>query len=276
MKTIVAHISTDLDAVASAWLVFRFLPGWKDASFKFVPAGKTLNDRLPDEDPDIIHVDTGLGRFDHHQIASDKLSATKRVFDHLVKQKHINKKDEESLSRIVDFVTFIDHFGEVRFHDPASDVYDFSLYRLIEGLKLTGKKDEEVMRHTFETLDGVLELFKKKVNAEREIKSGFIFESRWGKALGLETQNDETIKMALKQGYRVVVKRNPKTHFIRIKTLPEKDIDLTPISEEILKLDPKASWFLHAGKHMLLNGSSKSPDSKPSALPLKKVIEILR
>lgn len=276
MKTIVSHVSTDLDAVASSWLITRYLPGWKDASFKFVPAGKTLGDKSPDEDPNIAHVDTGRGRFDHHQFASDKLSATKRVYDYLLEKKHLKKSDQDALGRIADFATMIDHFGEVYFPNPTSDLYDFSLYRLIEGLKNIGKRDEEIMRHVFVELDGVLELLKKKINAEKEIERGFVFQNKWGKALAVETQNEETMKMALKQGFRTVVKRNPSTHFIRIKTLPDKDIDLTAVYKEILKVDAKATWFLHAGKHMLLNGSSKSPDAKPSSLTLKKVIEILR
>ncbi len=276
MKTVVSHISTDLDAVTSAWLIVRFLPGWKDAAFNFVSAGKTLNDMEPDADPDIIHVDTGRGKFDHHQFSSDKLCAAKVVFDYLVKHKHIKKTDEEGLARIADFTTMIDHFGEVHFPNPDSDLYDFSLYRLIEGLKSIGEKDENIMNRIFPVLDGVLELFKKKLNAEEEIKAGFIFESRFGRALAMETQNEETMKLALKRGFKVVVKKNPKTGFIRIKTLPDKDIDLTPIHKKILSLDSKATWFLHSGKHMLLNGSSKSPDAKASSLDLKRVIEILR
>ena len=276
MKTLVSHFSTDLDAVASSWLITRYLPDWNNPSFKFVSAGKTLDDKLPDEDPNIIHVDTGLGRFDHHQFASDKLSATKRVYDYLLEKQYVKRYDQDALGRIADFATMIDHFGEVHFPDPTSDLYDFSLYRLIEGMKAIGKKDEEIMQHGFILLDGVLELFKKKINAEEEIKGGFIFENKWGKAIALDTQNEETMKMALKQGYRTVAKRNPKTHFIRIKTLPDKDIDLTPVHEEILKADPKDTWFLHSGKHMLLNGSSKSLDSKASSLTLKKVIEILQ
>lgn len=276
MKTIVAHISTDLDAITSAWQIVRYVPDWNNPSFKFVPAGKTLDGKNPDADPNIIHVDTGLGKFDHHQFSSDKLSATKLVFDYIMKKDYVKKSDHEALSRIVDFATLIDHFGEVNFPDPSADLYDFSLYRLIEGLKSTGMKDEEVMKHVFVILDGLLDLFKKKINAEQEVKNGFIFQSRWGKALAMETQNEETMKLALKQGYRVVVRRNPKTSFLRIKTLPEKDIDLTSAYEKILELDPKATWFLHAGKHMLLNGSSKNPEANPSVLTLKKVIEILR
>src|SRR3989338_2555033 len=241
MKTIVPHVSVDLDAVTSSWLVVRYMPGWTEAGFNFVPAGTTLNGADPDEDLNIIHVDTGLGKFDHHQFADNKLSATKRVFDYLQEKSYVKKTDLPALSRIVEFVTLIDNFGEVYFPDPTSDIYDFSLYQLTEGLKQLGKKDEEVVRIMFTLLDATLELFKKKINAEDEVKKGYIFKTKWGKSLALETQNE---------------------------------IDLTPVHEEIVKKDPSATWFLHSSKHMLLNGSSKNPTAVASNLPLKKVVEI--
>ncbi len=81
-KLIVTHMSPDLDAISSSWLIKRYLPEWESADHDFVPAGQTLNGMQPDSDPNVIHVDTGLGRFDHHQL-SEKSSATKRVFDYL-------------------------------------------------------------------------------------------------------------------------------------------------------------------------------------------------
>ncbi|OGK18316.1 hypothetical protein A3G67_03410 [Candidatus Roizmanbacteria bacterium RIFCSPLOWO2_12_FULL_40_12] len=276
MKTIVPHVSVDLDAVTSSWLVVRYMPGWTEAGFNFVPAGTTLNGADPDEDLNIIHVDTGLGKFDHHQFADNKLSATKRVFDYLQEKSYVKKTDLPALSRIVEFVTLIDNFGEVYFPDPTSDIYDFSLYQLTEGLKQLGKKDEEVVRIMFTLLDATLELFKKKINAEDEVKKGYIFKTKWGKSLALETQNEEALKYALKQGYKIVARRNPKKGFVRIKSAPEKEIDLTPVHEEIVKKDPSATWFLHSSKHMLLNGSSKNPTAVASNLPLKKVVEILQ
>ncbi len=268
-------MSVDLDATASAWLLKRYMPGCSDATYQFVPAGKTLEGKPADSDPNVLHVDTGMGLFDHHQFADTSLSATKRVFDYLIEKNLLKEREIDPLLRIVNFVTLIDHFGEVYFPDPTSDLYDFSLFQLTEALKSVGKKDEEICEYMFTALDGILELFKKKINAESEVKLGFVFENKWGKALAVETQNEDTMKLAMKQGFRTVIKRNPKTGAIRIKTLPEKDIDLTEAYEKIIKLDPDATWFLHVGKHMLLNGSSKDPNSKPSSLTLKKVIEIL-
>lgn len=277
-KTVVTHISPDLDAVTSSWLIKRFMPNWSDAQMQFVPAGKTLGDKDPDVDPDIIHVDTGLGKFDHHQFEDPdkKHCATERVFSYLLEENVLKPQEAEALSRMVRFVTATDHFGEIYLPDPLSDVYDFGLHQVLEGFKLTGQKDQETCEIGFKCLDAIFQIFKQKVAAEEDIKKGYIFQCKWGQALAMETRNEESLKIALKSGYRVVTKKNPDQGNIRIKSHPVKDIDLTPLYEKVKKLDPKATWYFHPSKHMLLNSSAKRPDSVPSSLPLKKVIEIIK
>ncbi|NTW02983.1 MAG: hypothetical protein HGA19_17160, partial [Oscillochloris sp.] len=60
------------------WIMIRFGEA-KDADIQFVPAGCTLNNQPADADPDIVHVDTGGGRFDHHHSADHTLSAAELV-----------------------------------------------------------------------------------------------------------------------------------------------------------------------------------------------------
>ena len=61
-------------------------PGWDKAEVKFVPAGKTLNSNPPDVDPEIIHVDTGLGKFDHHTTGDKSVCAAVKVLGRLKKR----------------------------------------------------------------------------------------------------------------------------------------------------------------------------------------------
>lgn len=276
MKIIVAHLSVDLDAISSAWLLKKYRPGWKDAQLKFVPAGSTLDNKPVDENPDIAHIDTGLGMFDHHQIEDRNLCAAKRVFDFLVKEKHIKSHDLEPLSRMVDFIVQIDNFKELFFPNPTSDIYEFSLHQVIEGLKGVIADDKERCELGFKLLDGVLQIFKNKIRAEAEIQQGLIFQSRWGKSLGIETRNEEALRFALLSGYELVARKDPERGNVRIKTKPGEKLDLTPLYNKLKEADPKATWFLHISKNMLLNGSSKNPDSIPSSLPLQRVIEIIK
>src|SRR3989344_1339917 len=74
-------------------------------------------------------------------------------------------------------------------------------------------------------------------------------------------------------GFVVVVRKDPKKGYLRIKSLPRADIDLTALYDRLKKDEPEATWFLHASRHMVLNGSSKNPDMKPSRRPLHEFIE---
>lgn len=276
MKTIVTHISVDLDAVSSAWLVKRNMPGWEEAELKFVNAGETLNNKAPDENPEIIHVDTGLGQFDHHQEKNFDMSAAKKVFNYLDKKNYLKAYDREALSRMVDLIAKIDNFQEIHFPNPDADIYDFAIHQIITGLRPVTQDDTERCEIMFKILDGTLQVFKNKVRAEKEIKNAFTFNSKFGKTFAIESPNEETIKLAQKQGYEMVIRKDLKLGFVRIKTIPSEKLDLTPVYEKVKELDPKADWFLHVSKNMLLNGSSKKPNVTPSKLSLNKLIDIIR
>lgn len=278
MKTIVTHISVDLDAVASSWLVARYMPGFADAEIKHVSAGNTLNDQKPDADPDIVHVDTGMGQFDHHQLndPQKQFCATRRVFDHLKAHGNLRQNEVPALEAMVSHITSIDHFGELYFPEPQHIRYNFGLDQIFDGFKANRMEDAEAIAIGFKCLDAILVIVKQKLNAEDDIQKGYIFDTKWGKALAMETKNEEAVKQALKAGYKLVIRRNPDYGHIRIKTWPITAIDLTPVYEGIIKKDPKATWYLHPSKNMLLNGSNKRPDSVASSMTLPQVIEIIR
>lgn len=275
MKTIVTHISPDLDAIASSWLLKRYLPEWDSAEHAFVPAGETYEGKAPDVDLEILHVDTGMGRFDHHQL-SERSSATKRVFDYLSEEGYIKEKDLEALEQMVTFITDIDNFGEVHFPDPTDVRYAFCLHEFIYPLRSKCSSDTELMSLVMLILDSILYTEKNNLRAEDEIKEGVVLTTHWGKTLVMETKNEAAVKYALKKGFEMVVRRDPETSTIRIKTQPSKKYDLTSLHTQIVKVDPDATWFLHASKNMLLNGSAKNPNSRPSSLSLHRLIEILK
>src|SRR3989339_1696228 len=275
MKTIVTHLSPDLDAIASVWLIKKYFPDWNNAQIKFVPSGTTLDDQLPDSDKNIIHVDTGMGKFDHHQ-TNDYTSATKLVYKYLVGRDLIEEKEIKSLEKIVDYVNSTDHFAEVFYSEPDADRYDFMIRQLVDGLKVINREETALIDIIFQLLEAVLVVFKNKVNAEEEIKKGFVFRSYLGKSLAIETKNEETVKLALKKGFSLVIRRHPEVGFTRIKTLPDAKSSLKPVYEKIIKIDKKGSWFFHISGHMLLNGSSGNPKLIPTPLSLNKIIEIIK
>jgi hypothetical protein len=308
MKVVVTHKACDLDAVASTWIIKRFLPGWENSETRFVPAGTKLAGKYiktgdiiekvafdNGNEAEVIHVDTGLTPLDHHQTRDDNTCATSLSFEYVLSKNGSLSKDEnkkKALSKIVDFVIDDDHFQEVFYQDPTNDIYDFTVVGLIHGIKLLYPKDDtSCLAFGMDVMDAVYHYFENKVWAEEEIKDkGIEFNTRWGKALAVESLNDTVLKLGQSQGFVITVRKDPSTGNVRIKARPKRrsgkkysngvfedvDVDLTSIYNKLKKMDPDATWFLHVSGRMLLNGSSKNPEMKGSNLTLSEVVEVLQ
>jgi hypothetical protein len=275
MKTIVTHISPDLDAISSIWLIHRFMRGWSNAEVKLVPAGTTLDSKAPDIDPNIIHVDTGFGNFDHHQNNEDTCAA-KKVFLHLKNEKTFRPNQVEPVERMIDVVNEIDHFREVFLDEADKDIYDINIVNIIEGMRNQVESPDELITLTENMLDGLQQIFSNKVNAEKEIKNGFIFKSKWGKTLATVTDNEEVVRLAQKKGFSMVIRKNGKNGYLRVKTLPLKKLNLEKLFNILKEKDPKAFWFFHSSGNMILNGSAKNPNTVATKLSLNEVVEIVK
>lgn len=272
MKTIVTHIGPDLDAIAAVWLVKTFFLGWSEANIAFVPAGTTLQGQPPDSTEDVLHVDTGFGKYDHHQTDADTC-ATKLVYEIVRKQ----RGPDPAMERLVSQINDIDHFREVYYPQPTSDVWELSIVSVIDGWRIIyGDNPLKYINLGFEMLDGVYKTFQNKIWAEKEIsEKGQEFMTRWGKALAIETGNSEASHLAQKMGYVLVLKRDPKKGYVSVKSLPTPEMDLTQLYEVLRKNEPEATWFLHASRNMVLNGSSKNPDMKPSNKSFTELVKLL-
>lgn len=298
MKIIVTHTSPDWDAITSVWLLKRFLSGWQHAQVEFVPAGNKLRNQEPrvmnhDEEPvemfgedEVIHVDTGLTPLDHHQTQDTDVSAASRTWDYVRSQiehdgNKLTPEHKEAVSRIVKVVVDTDHFKEVFWKDAVEDYQEFSLLGLLDGLKqIKPNQDMQYLEFGMLCLNAMTAQFENRIWAEKEInEKGIQFETRFGKGIGFETINDTVLKLAQKMGYVIVVRKDPRKGYVRIKTLPVRDgnkgADLTLAYEQLKKIDPDATWFLHVSKKMLLNGSPKNPKMRPTKLSIKEIIKVL-
>lgn len=302
MHVIITHASPDWDAIGSVWVLKRFLPGWDMAKVEFVPAGNRSPRVLQKEkeadsqiivesgDTKIIHVDTGLTPLDHHQVYDTSLSSVSRCWDFVTRENrdlHATTSDTKredkiaAMERIVRYLVDLDHFQEVFWKDANSDIHEFSLYGILEGMKgLHPDNDEYFVSWGMEILDAMLRRFESKIWAEKEIAKGKEFVTKWGKGLAIETINDSVIKQAQKMGYVVVVRRDPRKGYVRIKAVPFKegitpDINLGLVHSKLEKMDPTATWFLHVSNKMLLNGTPKNPKMIPTTLPLEAIVSVL-
>ncbi len=297
MRKIVTHASPDMDAITSTWLILRYLPGWDLAEVRFVPAGQRLGNLTPEQalkltEPieliggfEVLQVDTGLGPLDHHQTSDKSVCGTSLTFDFVkknVKEGTFSPEKLEALTRIVKYVVDVDHFKEVFRKDVLENYQNFSITDILDGLKYQHPNDDRYYVEFISLcLDALVHELENNVWAEKEIKEkGIEFETKWGKGLGVETMNDTVVKMAQLMGYIIVVRRDPRKGYVRIKTKPdgegEKGLDLTLTSEKLKKMDPSATWFLHVSKKMLLNGTPKNPKMKPTTLSLNDIIGVLK
>lgn len=272
---IVTHLRPDLDACSAIWLIKRFLPDWQNSELAFVPAGETYSGQPADSRAEIIHVDTGFGRFDHHQ-SSERSSSARKVFDYLLQKKLFKSYQIEALERLVDVVTFFDNFREVTIFEPDADYHDFSLHQVLSGLEFVLNDDSELVDFAEKALDATLQNFLHKTEAEREIKIGYQFEVGVFKCLALETRNEDSVHLAQKKGFHLVIRKDPKSLRARIKVRPDCPLDLQKICDELTSLKEKDRWMLHSSHKMLLNGSSRNQTYAPTRLNLSNLVELVR
>lgn len=275
MATIVTHQSPDLDACMSVWLIKRYIKGFSTAEVMFVSAGHTLNDEPADKYPNIIHVDTGFGKFDHHQLSS-RSSAALRIFEGDLEKRRMSEVEKMAISRIVEVVTMIDNFEECLLPDADSDFYDLGLHQIIRGYRIAHQNDHDVMQWALGALDGYYYIVANKVRAELDIAHGIPFEVGSVHCLGLLSGNEEGVVVAAKQGYELVVRKDPEAGIARIKVRPDSKISLKKLAEYISQNDKNAYWFLHASERMLLNGSRKYNSNKPTRYSLQELITIIK
>lgn len=278
---IVTHHAPDLDAIGSTWLLKRFdSQHYADSQVAFVDPGNQINpseaERIGFQMHQITHVDTGLGEFDHHQPerGHQHICATSLVYDHIC-QLHPEEKDNKALKYLVEFVTDVDHFGEIYWPDAESPRYCFMIHELISGFESTDPhNDDSQMFFGLQCLDAGYASLKETMQAQEVLRTGQDFQIKAGKSLGIETRNDRVIKYAQREGYILVIRKDPKSGEMRIKARPDAELDLKALADEIAKIDTTGTWYYHPSGKMLLNGSRKQRNQRPTPLTLAQVIEL--
>jgi len=283
-RLIVTHHAPDLDAITAVWLLKRFdNQHYADARVAFVNPGSTITLEAAEEYGlqlhEVTHVDTGLGEFDHHQPdrGLQRLSAASLVYDYLVKL-HPELSQDAALKTVAEFVTDVDHFGEIYWPEADHLRYSFMIQDLIHGMEFQDPHDDDSQLHFGEQcLNNAYATLTQQLKAKEILDTeGQEFSIKIGKALGLETRNDETIKLAQKRGYCLVIRKDPKEGNLRIKARPDAQIDLTSLYQVIKTLDQKGTWYNHPSGKMLINGSRKHRNQTASPLALKQVIELVK
>lgn len=283
-KLLVTHHAPDLDAVTSVWMLKRFnTEHFGTAKVAFVNPGESLSQSMAEHLGfslnQVTHTDTGLGEFDHHQPERGQqfICATSLVFDHICTIQP-DKKTDKALKALVAYVTDVDHFQEIYWPDASHDRYTFMLHELLKGLEsIDPHDDDSILNFGMQALDAAYsQLTLEKRAEELIIERGQIFNLSIGKCMAIETSNDDVIKVAQKQGYAVVIRKDANAGHVRIKARPDAKIDLKAASDEISRRDEDGTWYYHPGGKMLLNGSAKHRDQKPTHLTIPELIHVMQ
>ncbi|MEA2056567.1 MAG: hypothetical protein U9O78_02525 [Patescibacteria group bacterium] len=283
-KILVTHHSPDLDAIGAVWILKKFdSQHYADAKIAFVNPGERITEqKLQNFGIDIdqaTHVDTGKGKFDHHQPerASKMICAVSLTYEY-VNELHPELKKDQALKKLVDFVNEIDHFQEIHWPQADSTRYVMMIHQLIQGHELTQPhNDDSQMHFGLKCLDYAYNVMKHTLQAQTIIKEdGINFTLGQKPCLGLETCNGITIKEAQKMGYALVVRKDDKQGNIRIKVRPDSDLNLKSLYNQIKKIDQTGTWFFHPGGKMLLNGSKSHHNQIPSPLSLKEIMALIK
>lgn len=258
---IVGHLSPDVDCLCAIWILRRW-GGLHDATLRFVPSGQTLDGAPADSNPAVIHVDTGRGRFDHHSADDHTLSATELV-------RRTYAPSEAVLHRIAQDVTRIDH--ALATGGTAPDICD-----LIDGFNaLYPETPEAVASAMFPNFDAWYASEAKQVRLENAFARRIEFDTPWGFGIAMESDDGGSSRLAYGAGAVLYAYRDGKGN-MGIAAKSRAPIDLTQVFRDLKRIDPKADWYLHPSRRLLLCGTPKSPPRVPSSLTLEQLVGVLR
>lgn len=272
-KLLVTHINPHLDDIAAIWLFKKFHQDFTKAKVKFISTsikGSTYLGKEVDSDPNIVHFGVGKGRFDEHK-GDIKDCATSLVWKEILASGLAPKDEVEKMAyeEIVEWATLIDtgNFPDIPYGD-------FSIPAFIRPISGEVKESEKAQELGEAILDRVLRVLMTKYKAKKDWDSHLEFKTRWGSTVAVESE--EANRAILKQfggdKFSLYLLYRPKTKSMEFFSFAP-GIDLTPLYIKLGEFDPKASWYLHHGKRMLLCGSKSSPEYNPTKLTFEQLIE---
>lgn len=282
-KLLITHHAPDMDACASVWLFKRFdSQEFADSPVDFVNPGDTVDpahaEHLGFFPHQVVHVDTGLGEFDHHQPerGHTRTCASLLVYEHLC-ELHPELLQNSALAALVELITQVDLFEDIHWPEAKTDRIALSLPELITGRdQLYGGDDGALLQYGMDLLDCALAVLTARHKAQQEItQQGTWFQLKYGQALAVSTANQTVLRLAQQQGAILVITKDPQQGNIRVKARPDSSIDLKTLHEAVLKVDHVGTWYYHPSGKMLLNGSNKKQQT-PSSLTLKEITKLVQ
>jgi hypothetical protein len=238
--------------------------GAAEAELQFVPSGQTLNGMPADADRQIIHVDTGAGRFDHHQRNSRELCAAELV-------RRAVAPNDLALQRMVRQVCQIDNALA-----PSGDNAFFNINALIAGYNmLFPNRPHHVAYAMLPNLDAWYEHEARQIRLEQAFAQRLEFYTPWGLGIAMESEDGGSSKLAYGHGAVLYAYRDGNG-WMGIAAQSRSRVDLSNVYADLRVVDHDADWYLHPNKRLLLCGTAKAPPRTPSKLSLVQLVEVIK
>jgi hypothetical protein len=261
--TIVGHLAPDLDCLTAIWIFIHF-DNAADAELEFVPAGTTWQQQPVDSNPRVIHVDTGGGRYDHHQRKSRNLCAAELV------RRAIAPRDP-ALERMVRQVGQIDNATA-----PAGELGFFNINALITGYNLLfPNRPRHVAYAMLPNLDAWYEHEARQIRLEQAFAHRLEFDTPWGLGIAMESEDGGSSKLAYRYGAVLYAYRDGRG-WMGVAAQARSNVDLAPIYLDLQSVDQEADWYLHPNHRLLLCGSATAPARVLSRLSLPELVRVIQ
>ncbi|HWQ12848.1 MAG TPA: hypothetical protein VNL77_08610 [Roseiflexaceae bacterium] len=261
--TIVGHLAPDLDCLTAIWILVRF-GGASGAELQFVPAGATLAGRPPDADPQVVHVDTGGGRFDHHRPGAQATCAADLV------RRAVAPRDA-ALARMVAQVCRLDNATA-----PPGDQGCFGVGALVSGYTLLfPERPHQVAQAMLPNLDAWYEHEARQLRLEAAFERRLEFETRWGLGIAMESADGGSSRLAYGRGAVLYAYRDGNG-WMGVAAQARSQVDLSPVYRALRHKDAGADWYLHPNRRLLLCGTAKAPPRTPSRLSLEELVRVIQ
>lgn len=269
-KTLVTHINPHLDDIAAIWLFKKFHSEFEKAKVEFLSAGKS-NELAGTETEDKIYFGIGKGRFDEHKGDLEDCAAT-LVWKDIKNKKHAPKDEVElaALEELVEWIRLVD-LGRT----PIQQYDEFTLPAFIRPYDGKVGSSREAVDLGSKILDRILEVLKNKHKSLKDWEGRIEFKNRFGRSFAVESDSINRSFCKAQGIGELFVIYSPQKKAVEYFT-PSFEIDLEPIYQKAKELDPAGSWFLHHSHHMVLCGSGSAPDSKPTKLSFKELVDIAK
>lgn len=273
--TFVTHRKPHLDEVTAAWLLRKYDPAMRDCDFLFIANTPSGGD-VPAGDQ-YVAVGVGRGKFDEHGRKSGQ-SACQLVYHDLLHRGLI--PNDGIKDKAIEMVVEYTHREDTAQWE-STDVQHvaFSLPAMLRGLAIRNPADPSpvMMTRGIELIDAIYANLKEYAKFLLEWEDRIEFESKWGRAVGVHSAYRGADKFAYHHGFVLRVQTDPTKPFGDFRAEPKSAVDLEPIYQHLIQLEPN-SWYLHQTHKILVSNSDSSLGTKRPAthFTLEQLIDLVR